>query len=118
MTDIGKNIRHFRENLGWSQEELARRMGYKSKSTINKVEQGVNDIPQKKIAEYAAVLGVAPAVLLGLTGDTENKKSDAMASVVVKMRNDPNFFKVVEKLARLDADKLQSVDQLLSAFLQ
>jgi transcriptional regulator with XRE-family HTH domain len=54
-----------RRQLGWTQEELAKRMDYKSKSTINKIELGINDIPQSKIAQFAEVLGTTPAVLMG-----------------------------------------------------
>ncbi len=32
-----------------SQEELATKLGYKSRSTINKIEMGKNDITQSKI---------------------------------------------------------------------
>jgi transcriptional regulator with XRE-family HTH domain len=54
-----------RKRLGWTQEELATRMGYKSKSTINKIELGINDIPQSKIVQFADVLGTTPAHLMG-----------------------------------------------------
>ena len=54
-----------RKALGWTQEDLAKRMGYKSKSTINKIELGINDIPQNKIKKFAEVLGTTPAHLMG-----------------------------------------------------
>lgn len=65
MSTIGKNISRIRKNLGITQEELAKMMGYKSKSTINKIELGVNDIPQSKIVQFAKVLGTTPAELMG-----------------------------------------------------
>ena len=40
-------------------------MGYKSKSTINKIELGINDIPQSKIAKFAEVLATTPSFLMG-----------------------------------------------------
>ena len=43
-----------------TQEELATRMGYQSKSSINKIEKGINDIPQNKIVKFAEVLSLAP----------------------------------------------------------
>jgi transcriptional regulator with XRE-family HTH domain len=54
-----------RKRIGLTQEELAKRMGYKSKSTINKIEMGINDIPQSKILQFAEVLGTTPAHLMG-----------------------------------------------------
>ena len=51
--ELYQRIRKRREELGLSQEELAQKMGYKSRSSINKIEMGENDIPQKKIVKFA-----------------------------------------------------------------
>ena len=67
MSTVGDNILRLRKELNWTQEELAKRMGYKSKSTINKIEMGINDIPQSKIVKFAEVLGTTPAHLMGWT---------------------------------------------------
>ena len=65
MSTVGNNIMAMRKRLGLTQEELAKKMGYKSKSTINKIEMGINDIPQSKIVKFAEVLGTTPAFLMG-----------------------------------------------------
>lgn len=65
MSTVGENILLMRKQLGLTQEELAKKMGYKSKSTINKIELGINDIPQSKIVQFAEVLGTTPAHLMG-----------------------------------------------------
>jgi transcriptional regulator with XRE-family HTH domain len=69
MSTVGENILYMRKRLGWTQEELAKKMGYKSKSTINKIELGINDIPQSKIVQFADVLGTTPAHLMGWNED-------------------------------------------------
>lgn len=69
MSTVGENILLMRKRLGWTQEELANKMGYKSKSTINKIEMGINDIPQSKIVKFAEVLGTTPAHLMGWKTD-------------------------------------------------
>ena len=69
MSTVGNNILNRRKGLGMTQEELAKRMGYKSKSTINKIELGINDIPQSKIVKFAEVLGTTPAQLMGWEND-------------------------------------------------
>ena len=77
---IGSRIKERRELLNLSQEELALKLGYKSRSTINKIESGINDISQSKVVEFAKVLQTTPAYLMGWE-DNENKKikiSDAM----------------------------------------
>ena len=65
MSTVGNNIARLRRRLGWTQEELAVKMGYKSKSTINKIELGINDIPQSKIVKFAEVMHTTPAQLMG-----------------------------------------------------
>lgn len=65
MSILGDNILRLRKANGLTQEELAKKMGYKSKTTINKIELGKNDIPQSKIQQFADVLGTTPGVLMG-----------------------------------------------------
>lgn len=76
MSTIGNNILLLRKQLGWSQEELAKRMGYKTKSSINKIELGKSDIPQGKIVQFANVLGTTPAFLMGWTENKEINTPD------------------------------------------
>ena len=40
-------------------------MGYKSKSSINKIEMGINDIPQSKVLAFARALDTTTAYLMG-----------------------------------------------------
>ncbi|MEE0969610.1 MAG: helix-turn-helix transcriptional regulator [Clostridia bacterium] len=72
MSTIGNNISRIRRDLGLTQEDLAKLMGYKSKSTINKIELGINDIPQSKIVQFAEVLGTTPAELMGWKEEEKN----------------------------------------------
>ena len=51
MLEIYKRIRARREELGISQEELAKRMGYRSRSSINKIENGEDKEKVKKALE-------------------------------------------------------------------
>ena len=76
MSTIGRNISRIRKNLGMTQEDLAKMMGYKSKSTINKIELGINDIPQSKIVQFAEVLGTTPAELMGWNEEEKSSPSD------------------------------------------
>ena len=75
MSTVGENILILRKRLGWTQEELAIKMGYKSKSTINKIELGINDIPQSKIAKFAEVLGTTPGYLMGWVEELQENNS-------------------------------------------
>lgn len=46
---IGDRIKRRREELGLSQEELAKKVGYKSRSSVNKIEIDGRGLPQSKI---------------------------------------------------------------------
>ena len=76
MSTVGDNILFMRKQLGLTQEDLAKRMGYKSKSTINKIELGINDIPQSKIVQFAEVLGTTPARLMGWDEEPKQNSPD------------------------------------------
>lgn len=71
IRDIGLRIKSRREELGMSQQELATRVGYKSRSSINKIELGKNDIPQSAIQKIAQALNCTPGFLMGWSPDVE-----------------------------------------------
>lgn len=63
--DIYDKIKHLRESKKMSQEELAEKMGYKSKTSIHKIEQKKTDIPLSKVKDFAKVLNTTPEYLMG-----------------------------------------------------
>lgn len=65
MPIIGKRIKEKRESLGMTQEELAKKLGYRNKSSIAKIETGTNDIVQSKVVEFANALNTTVASLMG-----------------------------------------------------
>ncbi len=67
--DMGKKIKERRELLGLTQEELAKRLGYKGKSSINKIELGLSDVPRAKVPAFASALGMTPQELTGWTDE-------------------------------------------------
>ena len=94
MSEIGKRIRIRREELGITQEELASKLGYKSKTTIAKIENGTNDIVQSKVIEFAQALDTTPAYLMGWTQYNEtipekndNIPDDSDLAIIQRERN-------------------------------
>lgn len=69
-----ENIKALREELGLSQEALAEKVGYKDRSSIAKIEAGLVDLSQSKIAAFATALHVTPAQLMGITTSTPPAK--------------------------------------------
>jgi transcriptional regulator with XRE-family HTH domain len=113
---IGEKVKARRVELGWTQRDLAAKMGYKNHSTVARVEAGEVDLPQSKIAQFAEVLDVSPAYLMGWISEDESKKNDQLAKLIVKMRVDEDFYNTVVALAELSEKQYRGVKQLISAF--
>ena len=61
----GEIIKNRREELQMTQEELAELVGYKHKTSINKIESGKQKIMQDKILTFAKALQFTPEQLMG-----------------------------------------------------
>lgn len=64
---IGERIKKRREEIGISQEDLAIKLGYKNRSSINKIEQDKQNLRQTKIKAIADALDTTPAYIMGWT---------------------------------------------------
>ena len=67
MLDLYKNIKMCRLSRGWSQTDLANKVGYSDKSMISKIEKGAVDLSQSQIVKFAEVFSVSPCDLFGDT---------------------------------------------------
>lgn len=75
---VGDNIKKRRFELRMSQQELADAMGYKTRSTIAKIESGENDVSQKKLQRFAAVLDTTVEALIAGYGRMESPSAAAL----------------------------------------
>lgn len=66
---IGERIKNRRLDLGMTQSELARKVGYTSRSTINKIEKDGHGMSQDKIVAIAKALNTTPSYLMGWEDD-------------------------------------------------
>ena len=64
MSTIGSPIRNRREEQGLSQDELGKRLGYKSRSSINKIELDQRNLTQSKIKAIADALETTPSYIM------------------------------------------------------
>lgn len=67
---IGERIKLKRQELNMSQEELANKLGYKSRSSINKIEKDGRELPQSKIKAIADALNTTPSYIMGWEEET------------------------------------------------
>ena len=66
---IGQRIKIRREELNMSQDDLAKKVGYKSRSSINKIELDLYSLKQSKIKAIADALETSMDYLAGRTAD-------------------------------------------------
>ena len=90
MYDRIKNLR-ISENM--SQEDLAKKVGYKGRSMISRIEAGEIDISQSKIAAFAKALGTTVQYIMD--GDA--------ADDVEKIIHQKHYFRSDEDQIRLEA---------------
>ena len=61
---IGDRVKELRLKKGLTQEALAEKLGYKSKSSVAHIENG-RDIPRSMIVQLSEILDTTPAYLMG-----------------------------------------------------
>ena len=62
---VGERIKQKRLELGWTQDDLAKRMGYNGRSGVCAAETKGDNITTTKVKKFADALGVTPRWLMG-----------------------------------------------------
>lgn len=74
MATVGERIKARRTELKLSQNELAHHLGYKSSTSIARIESGKRELPQKKIQRVAEVLYTTPEYIMGWNEEQKKDK--------------------------------------------
>ena len=107
IKEMGMRIRNRRTELNLTQEELADKLGYKSRSTINKIELGINEIHPTQLAAFAEALQTSKADLLGWgKPQVIVKKIDKSTKMVEYNILTYELIRKFEKLSDDDKDKV------------
>lgn len=109
---IGEKIRQRRNELEWSQRDLATKMGYGNNSTIARIENGKVDIPQSRIMQFSEVLGVSIGYLMGWEEEIE-KDPVATAERHFEILMDEDISDIFEDLKLLDSAQKKLVKDLI-----
>ena len=111
---IGQRIKQRRKELRMSADELGECLG-KDRSTIYRYEKGdIENLPLDILEPIAAVLQTTPQHLMGW--EAVQKKNDVLSDIIIRMNEDAGFLSMVEKLYKLDREKLEAVNSVLNAF--
>lgn len=107
---IGERIKQGRQAKGWTQRQLAERMGYSNHSTVARAEAGKMDLPLSRVSQFAEVLGVSAEHLMGWKEEPEDL--GALAAEVLK---DPELLQLVRNFKELNAADRATVSALVSS---
>lgn len=72
VNSVGSNIRTLRHQRGWSQEDVATRLGI-SIPAFSKIETGITDVNLSRLEQIATIFEISVVQLIGL-GLTESEK--------------------------------------------
>ena len=111
-TKIGTRIMERRQQLGFTQEELAYRMGYKTKSAINKIELGINDVSQSKVVRFAEALHTSVAYLMGWEEQNEKPTEQKEKPTEQDDGLSQEMKELIECIKKLPDDKIQMLLQV------
>lgn len=103
---IGDRIKQLREEKKMSQDELARAVGYKSRSTVGKIELGKMDITQSSIVAIAKALSTTPGYLMGWEDENGNANAQSETAEFIKL------------FSQLPEDKQLLVINIIKGFLE
>ena len=118
VASTADRLREAMEDAKMTQADLMRATGL-HRSAIGRYLLGEYEPKAHAVGKMARVLNVSEMWLFGYdvpkNRTVEQKKNDALAEVVVKLRNDADFYEVVSMLAQLQPAEYASIRQLLVA---
>ena len=120
---FGERVKARRIELGWTQEELAEKMGYKSKSSINKIELGINDVTQSKIIKFAEVMNTSVEYLMGWDEavptnghEQEYYLDDETRELLQFLDENPEYKRILSSSRKLKPEDLMIIKAMIERF--
>lgn len=117
MRTLGNNIRTYREQKGLSQEELANLCGWttnNARSTISKIESGVNDVPTSKLKVIAEKLGVS---VCDLMNSSANVQTNDKIRKLIEQCYGKEVYETLSSLLDLDASDQKVIKTMIDSML-
>lgn len=106
----GERIKKLRLDRGLTQDELAKLVGYKSRSSINKIELDKQELVQSSIVSFSKALNVSPLELLGI--------EDEIAEIGKnRPRSEDEWTVLEEKLMLLSDSDLEKLNDYLDGLI-
>ena len=119
--ELKDRLREALNDAGMKPIELSERTGI-PKSMLSYYLSGKTKPKADRIYTISVALGVSEAWLLGYdvpkSRVPENKKNDQLTKLIVRMRQDTNFYNIVEKLDQVPPEQLENIAGLLAGLLK
>ena len=109
MLELYENIKRLRKELGITQTELARMVGYADKSMIARIEAGQIDLGQSKIEAFAKALRTTPTKLMGY----EETEEDRVRAMLQEMKDNPQLGVLLSSTKDLNEEDLKMVIEMV-----
>lgn len=97
---LGERVKMLRQKVGLTQEELAKEIGYSTKTSISKIENDILDINQSTTIALARALKTTPSVIMGWEEVEEN----------ITIQNTPQEEALLSNYRQLNPDGQKKVD--------
>ena len=110
MLQLYENIKKRRLELNMSQQELAESVGYKGKSMISQVENGLVDLPESMIMKFASALDTTPSYLMGWEDE------DGDLTILGQLGDSYEKQELLKTLGNYSYDQLAEVVKFLNLF--
>lgn len=99
--NVGNLIKEARLKKGMTQQELADILGYQSRASVQKIENGSRGVPKDQLAKISKALGIPIVDLLELD------------ETIIK----PVAAKIIDKLKELSEEELAKVEEYIDLML-
>lgn len=80
---INDRIKQRRLELNMSQDDLAKKTGYKTKSAISRIESGQRDLTQSQIEIFSKALDTTPSFLMGWENEESKHSSYSDERIII-----------------------------------
>ena len=122
QVNVGFRIKERRKALHMTADELAARIG-KDRATVYRYESGkIENIPLGLLKLFSEALEVPMEYFIETETATDkniehssNGQADVL-EIILRLHTDNDFLKLVEKMSKLDNNKLKALEQFLTAF--
>lgn len=115
---LGKRVKELREQNHMSMDELAKKLGYKSRASIGRIENGETDLPVSKVRDLANIFAVRPAYLMGWDDRAKPDyylNSDT-AELAQEIYDDPKLCALFDAARDAKPDDLKMAADMLKKF--